>query len=264
MSAEEADVAATTELESPAADAKVDKTPGADSAPAIADTDEDARELKTSVGKRIDELTRRRYDAERERDHWREMALRSQTQAPEPKVEALPQSKTLADFGYDEAKFFAYVREETRKEAAAAAREELQKTQTTDYAAQRDADFEERVAEFAKDLPDFQEVTQDPHLAITEVMAETIKDSENGPAIAYHLGKNPKLAASISRLPPLQQAREIGRIEAALANKPAVPKVSAAPAPAPKIEGGDSKTEKNPVEMSPAEFAKWRARYKKR
>ncbi|HLA60911.1 MAG TPA: hypothetical protein VK626_01575 [Nitrospiraceae bacterium] len=263
MSAEQAEVAATTEGAEPEADAKALNPKSAESAPAVVDTDEDARELKTSVGKRIDELTRRRYDAERERDHWRDMALKSQP-PPQAKVEEASQGKTLADFGYDEAKFAAYWREETRKEAASAAREEYRKSQTTEYDAQRDEEFAERETDFAKDLPDYMEVTRDQSLPITEAMAETIKDSENGPAISYHLGKNPRLAAQIARLPPLQQAREIGRIEATLANKPVVPKVSAAPPPAPKIAAGDSKTDKDPVEMSPAEFAKWRARYKKR
>lgn len=262
MSAEESVVAETTESLEPEADAKVLDSKGAESAPAITDTDEDARELKTSVGRRIDELTRRRYDAERERDHWRDMALRAPT--PQAKVEEASPGKTLADFGYDEAKYQAYWRDETRKEAASAAREELQKSQSHDSAAQRDAEFADRETDFAKSLPDYMDVTRDPHLPISEAMAETIKDSENGPAITYHLGKNPRLAASIARLSPLQQAREIGRIEASLAIKPVVPKVSGAPAPAPKIAAGDSKVEKDPKDMNRDEFAKWRRKFMKR
>lgn len=261
MSADESVVAETTESLEPA-DAKVEDSKSAESAPAVTDTDEDARELKTSVGRRIDELTRRRYDAERERDHWRDMALR----APSPKVETVEEaspSKSLADFGYDEAKYQQYWREETRKEAAQAAREELQKTQNGSYTAEREAEFADRESDFAKDLPDYMEVTRAPHLPITESMAETIKDSENGPAISYHLGKNPRLAAQISRLPPLQQAREIGRIEATL-KKPTTSKVSTAPAPAPKIAASDSKVEKDPAEMNKTEFANWRRKYKKR
>lgn len=262
MSAEQAEVAATTATELPAADAKVAESKSAESAPAVTDTDEESRELKTSVGRRIDELTRRRYDAERERDHWRDMALKSQ---PPAKVEEAPQTmKSLADFGYDESKYWAYVRTETRKEAAAAAREELDKTLTNETAAEVDAQFEDRESDFAKDLADYHQVTRDERLAISESMAKVAKRSELGPAILYHLGKNPRLAAQISRLDPLDQAREIGRIEATLAKKPVVPKVSGAPPPTPKIEAGDAKVEKEPTEMSPAEFAKWRARFSKK
>jgi hypothetical protein len=53
--------------------------------PAVTDADENevVRAAK-GVTKRIDELTRLRRDAERDRDHWRELALRQPTQ---PKVE---------------------------------------------------------------------------------------------------------------------------------------------------------------------------------
>jgi hypothetical protein len=49
--------------------------------------------------------------------------------------------------------------------------------------------------------------------------------------LAYHLGANPKEAERISRLPPLLQAKEIGRIEAKLAADPPTKKTSSAPSP---------------------------------
>ena len=62
-------------------------------------------------------------------------------------------------------------------------------------------------------------------------MAETIRASDIGPEIAYHLGSNPKEAERIARLSPYLQAKEIGRIEAKLADAPPVKKTSSAPAP---------------------------------
>ena len=78
---------------------------------------------------------------------------------------------------------------------------------------------------------DFEQVAYNPKLPITNVMAEAIQSSDIGPELAYHLGTNPKEADRISRLPPLAQAKEIGRIEAKLASDPPVKRTSSAPAP---------------------------------
>jgi hypothetical protein len=62
-------------------------------------------------------------------------------------------------------------------------------------------------------------------------MAETIKASDIGPDLAYWLGSNPKEADRISRLSPLLQAREIGKIEAKLSFDPPKKKTTSAPEP---------------------------------
>ncbi|MEI6793871.1 MAG: hypothetical protein WCL05_01380 [Verrucomicrobiota bacterium] len=78
---------------------------------------------------------------------------------------------------------------------------------------------------------DFEQVAYNPNLRITTVMAETIQSSDVGPDVAYYLGSNPNEATRISRLPPILQAKEIGRIEANLVSNPQVRKSSSAPAP---------------------------------
>ena len=78
---------------------------------------------------------------------------------------------------------------------------------------------------------DFEQVAYNPKLPITDAMAQTIQASEVGPDMAYYLGSNPKEAERISRLSPLQQAKELGKIEAKLAESPVVKKTSSAPAP---------------------------------
>ena len=78
---------------------------------------------------------------------------------------------------------------------------------------------------------DFEQVAYNPKLPITDAMAQTIQSSDVGPDMAYYLGSNPKEAERISRLSPLQQAKELGKIEAKLADNPVVKKTSSAPAP---------------------------------
>ena len=91
--------------------------------------------------------------------------------------------------------------------------------------------YQER-EEVARDkYDDFQQVAYNPNLPITNVMAETIQSSDIGPELAYYLGSNPKEADRISRMTPLSQAKEIGRIEAKLAADPPVKRTTSAPAP---------------------------------
>ena len=78
---------------------------------------------------------------------------------------------------------------------------------------------------------DFEQVAYNPKLPVTNVMAETIQSSEIGPELAYYLGSNPKEAERISRMSPLSQAKEIGKIEAKLVSAPPVKRTSSAPTP---------------------------------
>lgn len=92
--------------------------------------------------------------------------------------------------------------------------------------------YHEREEDARNKYEDFDQVAYNPSLRITDVMAQTIQSSEVGPELAYHLGTNPKEAERISRLAPLMQAREIGKLEAKLAaTPPVVKKTSSAPAP---------------------------------
>jgi hypothetical protein len=91
--------------------------------------------------------------------------------------------------------------------------------------------YAEREEEVRNKYDDFDQVAYNPQLRVTDVMAETIKSSDMGPDLAYWLGSNPKEADRISRLSPLLQAREIGKIEAKLADNPPQKKTSSAPDP---------------------------------
>ena len=89
-------------------------------------------------------------------------------------------------------------------------------------------------AELTMQLDDFAERVLKPRIS---QLASTI-DAD----VAYYLGANPKEADRISRLSPLIQAKEIGRIEANLTSNPPVKKTSSAPAPIAPVtaRGGNS------------------------
>jgi hypothetical protein len=71
-------------------------------------------------------------------------------------------------------------------------------------------------------------------------MAETIQSSDIGPDLAYYLGTHPNEASRISRLSPILQAKEIGKLEVKIASEPVLKKTTSAPPPIAPISGRGS------------------------
>lgn len=263
MSAENVDVAATTEATTPVADANEPVEPkSAESAPAVTNADEDTTKVLDPVQKRIDELTRKRHEAQRDAEYWREQALRAQPkpEPPKPEPEADQEDKELAEFGYDEAKYKAYLRKQADARAEKAAESVLQRKQTETYRTQQIIAHKAREAAFAKKAPDYFEVAH--NAPIDNVTAALVIESEQSADLAYYLGKNPEVALRITQLPERTQARELGRLEAKLASTPVVPVVSQAPPPAPRLGGSDATSAKpdsaDSDKLSDAEWVKRR------
>lgn len=264
MSATADDVAATTAA-TLTPDGASESQQGAESAPAVIDPNEESRQVVEPVQQRINELTRRRYDAERraddiarDRDEWRERAMRAERPAP---VESAPvaAAKTLADFGYDEAKFQAHLIQQAEDRAAKAAESVLTKRQAEETRIRHATLHRGREAEFAKKVPDYFEVAH--YAPISNELAALVMESDVSAELAYHLGKNPEVAVKLSQLSERDQAREVGRLEAKLLEKPKAPQVSTAPPPAPKIAAANSQVEKDPKDWTDNDFAKWRKKH---
>lgn len=84
--------------------------------------------------------------------------------------------------------------------------------------------FTQQIAAAKQLYPDFVEVSSNPDLPVTDAMREALLTSEHGALIVYELGKNPDEAARISKLTPVAQIREIGKIEARISAKSAAGK----------------------------------------
>lgn len=211
-----------------------------------ASTDDAGKPETKGVGKRIDELTRYRREAERERDYWREMAMRGNPQpakAEDPPPPAAPKIPSLADFEYDESKYQAALIEFTKAEARREAEAVLKAEREREAQERVVKTWTEKAAEFAKSKPDYAEKVNDPTLPISTPMVKVIQASEIGPEVAYHLAENRELAAEIARLPAEAAAFAIGRLEGRLLAQKEAAKASAsraavsqAPPPPPRIE----------------------------
>lgn len=235
---------------------------------------------RQGVQKRIDELTRQRYETQRDRDYWRDLAMRGG--APKPAAGAapaaaidmskMPKPPTLAEFAYDEKKFnealIGYNDKLFREAIPAAVAGEIAKSQ---HGAQQQRALQEmqgiadafgtREAEAVTRYADYEEVAHNPDLNVTPNMAVAIQLSEKGPDIAYYLGSHPAEAAKICALSPIAQATAIGRLEARfLRSGPKKPTQSPAPM---KPVGSRGVVTKDPSKMSTAEYRAYREKQTK-
>lgn len=112
--------------------------------------------------------------------------------------------------------------------------------------------------EKAKDrYPDFEEVVYDPEWTdLTLEMRDVIAESDKQADLSYYLATHREDTRRISKLSPLAQARELGRIEATL-QPPAARKTTSAPDPVKTVAGKD-RGSADPDNMGMAEWMKWR------
>lgn len=135
-------------------------------------------------------------------------ALTEQRPAPAPVNDQPPREE---DFNGD---YFAWLSAKTVWEAEQRVAPKLkaleEQLQGRDRAAmQRDlaSQFAIREAETRKAIPDYDDVMADAdQVPASDVMLDVIKASERGPALAYHLAKNPETALKIANMPPLLAA----------------------------------------------------------
>jgi hypothetical protein len=217
----------------------------ADPSPAAADASEKPDKSIEDMQKRVNKVTANWRQTEREKEYWREQAMRqAPAQQPEPVKAAEPAKfPALADYDYDEAKHTQAVLEFTRAEARREAEAVLKAERDRQNAERRQQTWKQKADEFAKSTPDFNELVSDPTLPITAEMAQAVQDSEIGPELAYHLASNRDVAEQVSRMSGTALALALGRIEGRLiaqkelaARPAAAPQVTKAPPPPPKID----------------------------
>jgi hypothetical protein len=237
------DVQAKPEAPKEAPDTTEAKAP--DTAAEEAGEDEDAggkRRNRRTAQERIGQLTRRAKELEEENRRLQ------QAIAKPPKEEDF---SDYSEFQRAQAKHAA-------REAMADDYAETARRYTEEVREAKRADWTERAAEFKQRAADFDEVVTNPKLPITPTMAETLFEMEDdGPALAYYLGKNPHEAARLASLSPPAAAIQMGRMAERL-KAPARRTASSAPPPVGPVTGGGGTTEKDPEKMTMAEYRKWR------
>ena len=166
-------------------------------------------DLDAAIGKRL----------AREQRKWEREARQAEAPKPVPVEHVKPEQFTTTE-EYVEALTTSKAQQIVQQQQFAKQQQELL------------GNYHDKEEDARSKYEDFEQVAYNPKLPITQVMAQTIQASDNGPDIAYYLGTNPKEADRIARLAdPFLQAKEIGKLEAKIASEPITKRTSSAPAP---------------------------------
>jgi hypothetical protein len=218
-------------------------------------------EVPKGVQKRIDRAVREKYEAQARAKMLEErLAALEQRAAPQQQTPIKDSEPTIDKFdNFDEyvsakAKWIAKQELEStlseREKAQAAAREAAARQQSVES-------WTKRVSAATAEMPDFEDVIASSDVPMTDVMQQSIMESDIGPKLAYHLATHPEEAYKIAQLPPIRAVAALGRLEERLETAKPATKPTQAPPPVQPV-GTRATASKDPGKMTDAEYAKWR------
>lgn len=222
---------------------------------------EDKEQKDPWYKRRIDELTKDKHEARRHAERLEKMLEQisnQQQRAPEPVAPNIqpPDPNDFAGGQYDPRYIQAqleYTRvsaiEEAKRAVAAEYEQRAQYERQTQAQAKLEASEAATRAKFADYDAVIEGITSDPRLAQNPTIRQALLGLDNGPEIAYMLGKNPDVAYEIANMNPIQAGMRLAEI----INR-APRKTSNAPAPIKPLGTTGANPAKTLYEMSPAEF----------
>lgn len=217
---------------------------------------------KDTVQKRIDELTKKRRDAERLADNEKAKRLELEQELEKLRAAQGQDGKPRPEDFDTEAEFLEALtdwkldqkaQKSTKEATEGKEKEEIKKTSE-----ELDAKFERGRKKHA----DFDTLVLADNLKISPVMVDTILFSDAAEDVLYYLGQHPDESAKIAALPPLRVAHELGKIEARLTAPPPRKKTTQAPDPITPVTT-TAVGDKDPATMTPKEYRAWRERDKR-
>jgi hypothetical protein len=202
-----------------AAPAQAD-TPADPNAPAT-DRDDKGR-FRNPVQPRIDELTRKTREAEREAAYWRGRAQ----SAEKPKEAAAPPAKPTPD-KFDDYNAYVEALADWKADEKIKANNEANEQESAKERAARERTerWTERSNATRARVPDFDQVLESSDVKIADFVSDALDDSERSADLVYQIAKDPSIADRLNAMTPRQAALELGRMESRL------PPVSAEPDP---------------------------------
>ena len=238
-------------VEQPAAEQDSDPTDKADSVPAPGE--DTPAKPKKGVQERINAITRAKHDEERktaeakaETEYWKAQVVQKPT--VETTVQQAQGEPIAESFDSYEDYLRALAKHTVAEERQSADIERTQADQQAVFAGKQKA-FMDKADSMPDLADDFVDVVYNPDLQVSAEMTEIAFESDIGPQLLYHLGKNPAESARIAAMSPAQAGRAIGQLEAKLTLPEAKIKTSA-PAPIESISGGGETPQVDQDKMS--------------
>lgn len=238
------------------------------------DSDDDQEQKpkrRSGFKKRIDKLTSKITEKEKELEYWRSVALQKEEHAKketksEPEVVAQDAKPDLDNFDTYEDYLEAltdYKAKQIVKEHLSKQAEESKKSKEQQEYEKTISAHQNRINEFKAKVEDYDDVIEEvADVPVSLAFQNLIIESDNGPELIYELAKDRETLERLNSLPAMQLARELGRIEAKL-SKPQKEekKVTSAPAPIKPVGKKTSGVKKSIYDpnLSQAEFERLRA-----
>lgn len=182
----------------------------------------DEKKRGKSARTRIDELTRARREAERDRDFYKGLVSQpTPVSPPDGAVKPTPDSFESYDEYVD-----ALTDWKVDQKLAKTSSETAERTEGM----VRQANWTSKMEAAQSLLPDYATVVGSSEVPVASHVAEALMDSERGPELAYHMAQHPEVVDRLNKLSPVKAALEMGRLETAL-TAPVVRPTTKAPAP---------------------------------
>lgn len=256
----------------PVAEVEAEETENAESeeASAASDGDDSTAHPKKNrgVGKRINELTREKYEAiRRAEDAERKLEeFKSQPVKHNPQAQATAEP-TLDQFDYDYEKYAKAVGRWEAQQILAERDRKQAEEKDQEYRQTRANDLQARIDAYAEQDPEGWSEALAAPVRLTQTMMEAVSESELAPQIGVYLARNLDEADAISRMSTVAQIRAIAKIEAKLEGAPTAKastppkKLTSAPPPAKTLSGGRTaiKNLDSPDISTEDRIAAWRA-----
>lgn len=230
--------------------------------PAVEETEE---QKPSRRDRRIDALTKEKYDAQRQLEAERQAREQLQMQIQQLNAQQqnpAPDFPSLEQYNFDQQAYEQAVRGWHQNQVQA---QEQQRQQQAEYAAQQQAVMQEQqrlqsaMAKGQEKYPDFIAKVTDPNLPplreISPAAYQAVMESDTGTDVAYYLASNPQEVYEFASMNPVQAIRKVAQIEATLAAKPVPGAVPPAP---PTTLSGKNDAVQDPHKMTTAEWMEWR------
>ena len=230
-----------------------------------AEAEAEDKPKKRGFARRVEKLNARIAAREQEVEYWKSVALRGeqpqQTAQPQPVAADKPK---FSDFNDLE----AYTEAVTDWKLQRALAQVQQQSQVQSLA----QTYEQRLAQYKAEVPDFDEVMTDfvedyGDMNVPEIV-QVAMESNVGPQLAYYLAKNTEEVERIAKLPSHRRLVELGKLEDKLSQPKTqksvaepVKKVTSAPPPVKPVRGTgkvESSTDLSDPNLSYTEWLKRR------
>lgn len=208
------------------------------SAPASTDRDDKGR-FRNPVQPRIDELTRKAREQERETAYWRGRAEAREAKEAEAREAKAAEKPTPEKFGtYDE---YVEALTDWKADEKIKANNETQKQESAKErtARERTERWTERSNAARATHTDFDEVLNAASdVKLADFVCDALDESDKSAELLYRIAQDPSIADRLNAMTPRQAALELGRMEAKLlapvsAENPDPDEVPVDPKPAP-------------------------------